>query len=236
MKKYLITLMLFIGFIFNGCISPEAPKKDFKSGMFKYMADAAVFTDCSTKKSFPVAFEGDYISLEKAYLKTIQEAGKAIKVNVEGEIVLRNGMDGKVDIPTLVVKKFINIIPKEVCQNSKSEANLENTYWKLTLLNNQAIPHTKVNTREAYVILSQGNIKGNSSCNGLGGTYKLDGNKISFSDKGFMTTRMFCKGSVEVEFLKALKQMYKYKLKGEYLEVFDKEDIRLARFESVYLN
>ena len=236
MKKYLIFIALFIGFVFYGCATPEVPKKDLKSGMYSYMADAAMFKECSTEKKFSVAFEKDHISLERAYLNTRKEAGEYVKVILEGKIVLRDGMDGKTDVPTLIVKKFINIIPKEACQNQNSKASLENTYWKLTVLNDKPLPNTKPLAREAYMILNQGKIKGNSGCNGMGGTYKLDGNKISFSDKGMMMTRMFCKGSVEVEFLKVLKKMYMYELKGEYLEIFDKNGTKLARFESVYLN
>ena len=235
MKKHLILITLFIEFIFFGCATPEVTKKDLKSGMYSYMADAAVFKECSTGKKFSVAFEKDHISLERAYLNTRKEAGEYVKVKLEGEIVLRDGMDGKIDVPTLIVKKFINIIPKEVCQNQNSKASLENTYWKLTVLSDKPLPNTKAFARETYMILNQGKIKGNSGCNSMGGTYKLNGNKISFSDKGMMMTKMFCKGSAEVEFIKALKNMYRYELKGEYLEIFDKNSARLARFESVYL-
>ncbi len=118
MNKNLVVIGLFIGFMFSGCATPNVVQKDMKSGMFSYMADSAMFIDCLTKKRFPVAFEGDYISLERAYLETIQEAGKDIKVNLNGKIVLRDGMDGKVNVPTLLVKKFISIMPKERCQNS----------------------------------------------------------------------------------------------------------------------
>jgi copper homeostasis protein (lipoprotein) len=235
MKKYLISIGLLLVLIFSGCTTPKVAKNSTKSGMFSYMADAAMFVECGTNKRFPVAFVDDYISLEKAYLKTVQEAGKAVKINVEGEIVLRDGMDGKVDVPTLIVKKFINIVPKEVCQNPKSEAKLTNTYWKVTVLKDKAVPYTKPNTREAYMILSNGKVKGNSGCNGLGGAYTLDRDKLSFSDKGFVSTMMFCEGSIENEFLSALREIQRYELKGEYLEVFDKNDNRLIRFESVYL-
>jgi copper homeostasis protein (lipoprotein) len=36
--------------------------------MFSYMADAAGFRDCRNGLSFPVAMEGAYIDLERAYL------------------------------------------------------------------------------------------------------------------------------------------------------------------------
>ena len=117
-----------------------------------------------------------------------------------------------------------------------NKVSLTNTYWKLTVLNGKAITQTQHNKREAHIVLNQGKVKGNSGCNGLGGKYILNDNKLSFSDKGFFTTRMFCKGSRENEFLNALKNMHNYKITGEYLEIFDKDDVKLARFESVYLH
>jgi len=207
----------------------------FMTGMYSYMADAANFKECLTGANLNVAFEEDSLALERSYLKTKKVAGQALKVHVEGKITLRDGEDGLVNIPTLVVKKFLKIIPKESCQSIYTKAKLINTYWKLTVLNNKAVRQTQNNKREAHMVLSQGKVRGSSGCNGMGGSYTLDGNKLSFSDKGMMMTRMFCKGSVEREFLKAMKAMHSYKIKGEYLEIFDKDGVKLARFESVYL-
>jgi len=36
--------------------------------MFRYLADAAQFEECLTGRSYPVAMEGDYLALERAYL------------------------------------------------------------------------------------------------------------------------------------------------------------------------
>jgi len=207
----------------------------FMTGMYSYMADAANFKECLTGANLNVAFEEDSISIERAYLKIKKVAGQALKVHVEGKIILRDGEDGLVNVPTLVVKKFLKIIPKESCQSIYTKAKLINTYWKLTMLNGKVVRQTQNNRREAHIVLSQGKLRGNSGCNGMGGSYTLDGDKLSFSDKGMMMTRMFCKGSVEREFLKAMKAMYSCKIKGEYLEIFDKDSVKLAQFESVYL-
>ncbi len=121
MKKYLIAIVLLVALFFSGCTTPKVTKNSLKIGMFSYMADAAMFVECGTNKKFAVALEDDFISLEKAYIKAVHEAGKAIKVKVEGVIALRDGMDGKTDISTLIVKKFISIVPKEICKNQKSK-------------------------------------------------------------------------------------------------------------------
>ena len=36
------------------------------TGEFRYMADAALFTECHTQRTYPVAMESDYLALEKA--------------------------------------------------------------------------------------------------------------------------------------------------------------------------
>ncbi|HSG82036.1 MAG TPA: hypothetical protein VLC48_07295, partial [Gemmatimonadota bacterium] len=47
-------------------------------GMFSYMADAALFTDCLLDLRFPVAQEADYLALERAYLGVEHEPGEAV--------------------------------------------------------------------------------------------------------------------------------------------------------------
>jgi heat shock protein HslJ len=125
---------------------------------------------------------------------------------------------------------------KEIDNLTSSTARgIENIYWKLTLLNSKEIPSVKKGRREAHIILSNGKVKGNSGCNGFGASYILDNDKVSFDTNGFMMTRMFCKDSVENEFLKMIPKVVSYKIKGESLEFFDKDGSDLAKFESVYL-
>ena len=204
-------------------------------GMYSYMADASIFQECITGMNFNVAFKEDSLWLERAYMQAKKVQAQKLKVYIEGRLLLDKGEDNKVNVPTLIVEKFIKILPKERCQNLYSKAKLTNTYWKLTVINGKAVQKTYNKRREAHMVLSQGRVKGSTGCNGMGGAYVLDGNKLSFSDKGMAMTRMFCKGSVENQFLKAMREMQSYKIKGEYLEIFDKNGAKLARFESVYL-
>ena len=65
--------------------------------------------------------------------------------------------------------------------------------------------------------------------------YSFKEDKLSLS-RPMMMTRMFCQGSVEGEFTKALAQMKTYKIKGQSLEIFDANGLKLAEFKSVYLH
>ncbi len=205
----------------------------FMQGMYSYMADAALFTECITGMIFPVSLEGDNIALERAYLKTKTIAGQKIKVHLDARIAYRDAMEGNKKVRKIIVKRFIKLIPKEVCQNIYAKATLLNTYWKLTMIGDKAVQSTT--RREAHIIFSNSKIKGTSGCNSIVGKYTLDKDKLSFSSKGVAMTRMFCKGSLEKEFISALKEMHRYEIKGECLEIFDVKGTKLARFESVYL-
>lgn len=84
-------------------------------GMYRYMADAAIFTECRTGKSFPVAFEEDNRALEEAYLSVPHPPGEPLLVTLEGRIVKRMPMEGPGPVSTIVPVRFIGISPGEIC-------------------------------------------------------------------------------------------------------------------------
>jgi copper homeostasis protein (lipoprotein) len=86
------------------------------SGMYRYMADAALFTECRTGLRLPVAMEADNIALERAYLALAPEPGAEVLVTVEGRIALRPGMDSDTLRPTLIPERFIAASPGESCE------------------------------------------------------------------------------------------------------------------------
>ena len=61
-------------------------------GMFRYMADAALFRDCRSGKAFPVAMEAKYIDLERAYLDSDVEPGSEIMVRLRARYLERTGI------------------------------------------------------------------------------------------------------------------------------------------------
>lgn len=61
---------------------------------------------------------------------------------------------------------------------------------------------------EMTIDVSTNEVSGNSSCNGFGCKYKLDGNTISFGDP--IGTMMACEGSGEQDFYQMLKKANKY--------------------------
>jgi uncharacterized lipoprotein NlpE involved in copper resistance len=87
----------------------------FFGGELRYLADAASFTECLTGRRYPVAFEGDWPSVERAYLAAAREPGGPLHTTFEGQLVERPKRDGEGSEPTLVVSRFIGVWPDQGC-------------------------------------------------------------------------------------------------------------------------
>lgn len=205
------------------------------TGQFRYMADAALFTDCSSGKSYPVAMEGAYIELERAYMDSGIEGGQPVVVALHGRFLERPAMEGNRSEVKLIVDSFDKILPDDACV-SNHQAELTGTYWKLIELDGQAVT-TPENAREAHFVLEAGEfrLRGHGGCNNFFGGYALtDDAGLGFSGMG--STMMACPETMETEaaFMEALGNTTRYRINGEILELYADENL-LARFEAVYL-
>jgi len=99
----------------DGTLEPTELSDVFLLGMMTYLADAALFEECLTGVRYPVAEEGDYLALERAYLDTRAEPGAPLLAHVEGGLAMRPAMEGP-DRMTLIVDRFIKVLPGEVCE------------------------------------------------------------------------------------------------------------------------
>jgi uncharacterized lipoprotein YbaY len=95
-------------------IEPLEPRLAMR-GMYRYFADAGLFTECLTRRKWPVAQEKDNAALESAYAKARLTTGEELLVNVEGQVAMRPKMEGQGAQPTVVVDRFIGISPGETC-------------------------------------------------------------------------------------------------------------------------
>lgn len=87
----------------------------FFGGELRYLADVASFTECLTGRRYPVAFEGDWPSVERASLAAAREPGGPLHTTFEGQLVQRQKRDGEGSEPTLVVTRFVGVWPDQVC-------------------------------------------------------------------------------------------------------------------------
>jgi heat shock protein HslJ len=209
----------------------------FIGGMFVYMADAARLIECRTGRSYPVAMEGDYGRLEKAYLEARQNPAQPLMVTFEGSIEERPRVEGRGTEATAVVKRFINVWPGETCERNRADASLTNTYWRIVKLGDQEIrvgdgrrePHILLRTNEARFSATVG-------CNHLVGGYETTGETLRFSPAA--STMMACPpplDQLEHRLVETLANTRTSHIAGQVLELRDGEGRSVALFQAVYL-
>jgi len=201
-------------------------------GMYRYMADAGRFRNCETGLDMPVASEGDNRALQSAYREARSEPGEPMLVSLEGQLAQRMPMEGAGPVTTLVPERFIGVWPDQNCPPLIERPELENTHWRLTLVESEAV-HGAENQREPHLVFGGDNrLAGADGCNRLMGTYRKD--RVSISIAGLASTRMACpEGMAEAEqFRQILEEVSRYRIIGRHLEMFDEDDTLRLRFEA----
>ncbi|WP_405242181.1 META domain-containing protein [Lentisalinibacter salinarum] len=207
-------------------------------GMFTYLADAPRFEECLTGRSYPVAMEGAYIELERAYLAADKPGpGAPILAALEGAITKRPAMEGERLIPTVVVRRFIGLFPSQSCERAMSEAALPNTYWRIVKLAGEPVPVVD-DRREPHLILRGGESRyaATVGCNQLIGTWDVEGDRLTFT--GGASTLMACPPPLdarETKLKSVLADTHTWRINGQVLELFDRTGTNIAVFEAVYL-
>jgi uncharacterized lipoprotein YbaY/heat shock protein HslJ len=216
----------------------KIPESRMMEGLYKYMADAALFKECVTGKYYPVAFEGDNIALEEAYMKESNGSADFLKVELKGKIVKPQKMDGEGKEDTLLVEKFIRIDGKKDCSEQHSNVPISNNYWKLVLLNGQEVKVGE-GQKEAHILLKQGlngigALKIVTGCNEVKGNYKVKDLtvKVEFDTPD---SENICENEkMEKDFLNALRNVRYWNIKGEKLQLLDERDNVLTEFNAVF--
>jgi copper homeostasis protein (lipoprotein) len=201
------------------------------------MADAGLFTDCASGQRLPVATEGDNAALEAAYSKARPAPGAPVLAVVDGRVELRLPMEGPQRKPTLIVERFVEVVPGSGCPAPAGPAPVENTYWKLVSLRGTPVQLAD-QQREPHLILQPADrrVVGSGGCNRLMGSYTLEGERLAFSKTA--GTMMACpQGVMELEraLLDTLPQVTTWRVQGQRLELLDGQGTAVAAFESRYL-
>ena len=220
----------------NGTLTPTELAMSF-GGELRYMADAAIFTECLTGRSYPVAFEDAWIDAERAYLAANTEPGGPLYTTFDGKLVDRPRMEGDGTEGTIVVTRFINVWPGQNCERARADATLLNTYWRIVRLDDQEVSAAG-DRREPHVILRgpENRYSATVGCNSITGGYELDGQSLRLSPGP--TTLMACPpplDGLERLLVSALDRTRSYRITAQTLELFDAEGHSLALLEAVYL-
>jgi uncharacterized lipoprotein NlpE involved in copper resistance/heat shock protein HslJ len=206
-------------------------------GMFRYFADSARFEDCLTGRNFPVAMEGDYLALERAYMAAKRPApGAPIMASFEGALALRPPMEGPRPVQTILVRRFIGVFPGQTCERAMATASLGDQYWRVVSLRGRKVsppprarePHLILRSREGYAV--------SGGCPAARGSVRIDGNRIAFAapEPGAAP----CEGKaaeLHRTLVDALTDARSWSIHAQVLELFDANGAPLAVLEAVYL-
>ncbi len=117
-------------------------------------------------------------------------------------------------------------------------ADLSNTYWKLTSLQGQAVVMGEKQKREAFLQLNgkDESIKGFAGCNQMMGSYKSNGNKLSFNKLG--ATRKACIEGMETEaaFMQILSDTQYFSIHEHNMTLLNADKKPIAKFKAQYFN
>ena len=209
----------------------------FLLGMMTYLADAAVFRECHSGVLYPIVQDGDYLALERAYLEARSAPGAPLKVHVEGSLAQHPAMEGP-DRTSLIVERFIKVLPGEVCDQQRSNASLTDTYWRIdTLMGAPVRPQD--NRREPHIVLQSGpdsRYRATLGCNQLIGRYDADGADLTFA--GGASTMMACPpplDALERQLHDILNQTAQVRLEGQTMALLDDTGAPIAGLTAVYL-
>ena len=212
-----------------GTIEPRLTMR----GMYRYMADAALFDECLSGRRFQVAQEADNIALERAYLEAQRQPGEALLVSLQGRIAERPAMEGDTMVLTVVPEHFIGVWPGETCGARMTTSELFDTRWRLTRLGDEPVLLAE-NQREPYLVLRSEDhrVSGFGGCNRFNGSFEITGRSITFGRMA--STKMACipGGDTERAFLATLGNVTGFHKTAHHLELLDADGTIIARFEA----
>lgn len=113
-----------------------------------------------------------------------------------------------------------------------NQATILNDIWALEEIQGAAVTVNDFG-REIPVLefhMADGKVMGNSGCNQLSGTYRIDGNEIFFGP--MISTKMACMGNGEQRFLEALNKAKMFKIENLKLYLLD-GDVETLQFKKV---
>ncbi len=205
------------------------------TGLFTYMADAALFTDCRTGDRRPVAMEADYLALERAYLESRTEPGAALLVEFTGSVESRPAMEGDGTEKAVIVTRFERVLPGESCAPVQPKSPLRSTAWVFRSVRGRTMSLGAGHRRPSVVFREDDDqIRGFAGCNQIGASFTLIDHELSFGP--ITSTRMQCSPTptmeVERNIIRALETTASYRIEGNRLTLFNAKGVEMSVLEA----
>ncbi len=223
--------------------APISTQTGIFRGLYRLTADVSTFEDCASGARLPVSRENEYFALEGAYVRLFSSGGgdPAVLATVSGRVLPRSVPENAAQRNTLVVDGFLSL-GGDACPSARSApvaatppapVALENTRWKLELLNQNPVEAIE-KAREPYLVFQSASkhATGSGSCNQLLVPYVRDGDALKFTD-GTATARTCPTGmQQEAALLAALADTARFNLEGRTLRLLDGQGRPLAQLRA----
>lgn len=197
----------------------------FLRGKFSIRGDENVFRECVTGKRLIVEMTGDYVKLEENYRKYQPRYGDDLLVSLVGRVV--PGDNPRTE--KLIIDSYGGFWPVEVCGRWIELAALEDTYWFLMNLGDEAFlapmngpePYLRLDSRTATFEVIDG-------CSRLSGEYELESDQIHFGALEGHTEDCLEQAAA---YRDALKATVSWSIQGALLRLYNADGEMLAWFE-----
>jgi len=112
--------------------------------------------------------------------------------------------------------------------NNKTKVNQLHDIWALESINGESfvMDDQTRNYPMIEIYVKEERVHGNTGCNTINGTIKIDGNKVKFSQ--MIATKMACPGDLEYRLLSAFEVIDNYKMKNLRLFLYEGEKEKLV--------
>lgn len=190
------------------------------TGMYRYLADAGLFTDCRDGKRYPVAMLGENATLERRYMALRPEDGAEVWTRIKGKLIEQAGMEGDATETVLRVDEVLDVIPDKSC-GTDGNPSLTGTRWKLIEVVWTGVGKDADLAQAELVFSADGRLGGSTGCNRLNTGYSLEGRQLKIGP--LMTTRRACPGSqgeLEIAVSKALEKVDGYEISDGILHLW----------------
>jgi len=166
-------------------------------GAFTYLADAALLVECRSGLQFPVAMEGESLSLEQAYLAASPDPGAPVVVRIRGRLANRPAMEGGGEEEVFVVDSHQWPGTGTGCDALQVREALASGEWRLADLDGSPLAGIPGEGPTLAWDPLESRVAGSSGCNRYSGRGFLRGTLLVVQEVA--VTRRFCQGAMELE-------------------------------------
>jgi heat shock protein HslJ len=121
--------------------------------------------------------------------------------------------------------KLVEVIEKNKAMMNNTDTKLQ-AKWILKKILKSTTLSKVVDGKANIVFGADAQISGNNSCNSFFGTYKQMNNTLNFSQMG--STKMYCEGSIETDFMQNLQKVNAYKITKKYLYLYKDSELLMV--------